>query len=123
MSDNSDSEYGDAETDWLANCRQGYGFGYTKAGALRMMAAYGETIDNEIMVSLVEHVGDATVSMSGWEVETFVSGEEITIPADEWNDLVNTARQAQNAVRTATTAAKQDCTFEKTDSGLVNRVE
>jgi hypothetical protein len=123
MDDDTDSEYGDAETDWLANCRQGYGFGFTEDGALRTLAGYGDTIDNEIMVSLVEHVGDATVSMTGWEVETFVSGKEVTIPADQWNALVDAAIDSHVAAEAALGAAEQDCTFEKSDTGLVNRVE
>lgn len=88
-------------TDWLANCYQGYGFGYTKEQALLAMAGHADQTDEPVVVSLVEHKGDATVSMTGWEVEEYVDGKQVEIPADEFNRLVDAAFEAEIAADAA----------------------
>jgi hypothetical protein len=88
-------------TDWLANCYQGYGFGYTKEQALLAMAGHADQTECPVTVSLVEHKGNATVRMTGWEVEEYVDGEQVEIPSDEFNRLVDAALEAEIAADAA----------------------
>lgn len=72
---------------WLANSAHAYGFGYTKEQALIWMAANAPEAKRDVEVQLVEHTGDASVSPSGFRVDTFVSGERVTIDAERFNAL------------------------------------
>jgi hypothetical protein len=106
MSDTDDSRDG-TETDWLANSGYGYGFGYTKEQALAAMMAHIKPVEEgTIRVSLVEHVGEAEVGMAGWDVEEFVDGEAVEIPAEEADRLRDAAIEETGAVEDALHAAE-----------------
>ena len=83
------------ETDWLAHTVDGFGYGYTKRQALLAVAPYLDDHD-ELEVDLIEHVGGATTGLMGWEVETFVSGERITIDRHDIACLREVANTADN---------------------------
>lgn len=102
------TDYDATETDWLANSSHAYGFGYTKEQALYSMLAHMDRIpDRPLQVDLVEHVGDATVSMSGWRVEEFVSGERVEIPEREWKSARDDAIEANAGVSDSLDKAEQ----------------
>ena len=92
----TDHTYDGVETDWLANSTYGYGFGYTREQALHGMLASIRSVDTDTRVHLVEHVGTATVGMTGWEVEEFVSGEVVEIE----QEVLEAARQKAAAAST-----------------------
>jgi len=90
MSESSEERKG-YETDWVADCAYGYGYGYTKEQALEEMAKHVRSSDGEIEVVLIEHVGNVTTSLSGIEVDEFVSGEKVTLPSDDLEELKHLA--------------------------------
>lgn len=77
-----------SETDWLANSPYGFGYGYTKAQALREMAEFVRCDDGEeFTVDLFEHTGNVEMSMGSVRFKgEMVAHERLTIEADdEWN--------------------------------------
>lgn len=91
MSDDTTTDFEGHETDWLANSAQGYGYGYTKEQALTAMARFANERDDPLPVTLVEHVGSATLGMGRCEVEHFVSGERVEIDPDDLSELSDKA--------------------------------
>lgn len=101
--------------DWLANCVHGYGFGYTEAQALAAMAKNvpGET--GAVTVDLVEHHGNATIGPATWDVEEFVSGRRIEIPAERINELRDRAHELERATDAALVNAETVEEFEDSE--------
>jgi hypothetical protein len=91
----------DRFADWLANCVHGYGFGYTKEQALAAMAQNVPGDSGEITVSLVEHHGGASIGPTSWEVDEFVSGERVEIPAETLVELKSKVRETNIAAERA----------------------
>lgn len=91
--DADDGELDGVETDWVANCHLGYGFGYSKEQALAEMAGHAERLryledDQTVSVMLVEHVGNVTLTPGGFRaVEEFVSGERRDMPVEKLQAL------------------------------------
>jgi hypothetical protein len=87
MSDEETDEPKGYDTDWLANCPYGYGYGYTREQALAVMSEYvrcdeGDTFE----VDLFEHTGNVKQSAFNITFEgEVVSHERVTIEVDrEW---------------------------------------
>lgn len=95
MTENNE-EIDSVDTDWIANSYLGYGFGYTKEQALQAMAANVKPSSESVTVYLVEHIGNATMSMSGVDVDTFVSGEVIEVDPEDFQILREKAIEASN---------------------------
>lgn len=91
-----ETDYDGTDTDWLANCYLGYGFGYTKEQALQALAGSVTPSNKPIEVELIEHVGNAEMSPSGARVETFVSGELIEVGPEDFKRLQEAAICSQN---------------------------
>lgn len=71
-------------TEWLANSSTGYGWGRTQQDAINNMLAKMDPIPDrldKVIVDTVEHRGDASVGLTGWRVDQFVSGERLTFDA------------------------------------------
>ena len=99
-----------SETDWLASCSQCYGYGYTQEQAILAMLAHLDPRgpdDGPLQVDLIEHVGSAQHGLGGWEVDTFVSGVTIEIPADEVSNLPQRASDITHDVQIASDSAEQ----------------
>jgi hypothetical protein len=101
------SERDASETDYLAYHPRGYGYGYTAEQALAALAEHVGA-DGTVTVKVIEHVGDASTGPMGWEVEEFVSGETLEIPADEWAELSTAAMNASHAATAAVEAAEAE---------------
>lgn len=100
-------------TDWLANSVYGFGFGHTKEQALQAMAQYCHPNDAEtVQVDLVEHIGDASVGMGGWNVEEFISGERVEIDAETMRELSEVAIEANRQVEMALDSPESHETIE-----------
>lgn len=82
------------ETDWLANCVDGYGFGYTKSQALMEMMKNVSADRDELTVQLIEHKGSASMSPIGAHVEELVQEDSVTIEGDTLEDLQDIAIQS-----------------------------
>jgi hypothetical protein len=121
--DNDDSEYDSTETDWLAQCYQSYGVGYTKQQALQVAAAHSDPVDEPVKVALVEHVGGVTHSMFGWDAETFVSGEKVEIRPEAWEQLREAASETDSIGESTLAEADRLCSYQITDSEIIERVE
>ncbi|NPB73692.1 hypothetical protein G7L60_24465, partial [Shigella sonnei] len=64
----SDRDIPESETDWLANCAYGYGFGYTRSQALMEMMKHVHR-EEDLTVVLTEHRGDVFVGPTGARFE------------------------------------------------------
>lgn len=93
-------EYNSSETDWIANSIYGYGVGYTKEQALQAMFAACDP-EGYVTVTLIEHVGNATMGMGGVEVDEFVSGERVEIPETFVEELKRKALESKLTAETA----------------------
>lgn len=118
-----ESEYDGSETDWLANCYQSYGFGHTKEQALLAAASHGDPTDEPVTVSLVEHVGEASVRMSGFRVEEFVQGETVEIDPEAWEELREVAIDATVTVESTLEHADRTEEYVEDDDGMLQKVE
>jgi len=94
-------------TDWLANTSSAYGFGHTKDQALVAVAARLDSVDGDLAVDLVEHVGEASVSPGRWSVEEFVSGQRVEIPQERAERLLSVAQEAEIAADGALGEARE----------------
>lgn len=102
----TDEDHSAAKTDWLAHTIDGYGYGYTKKQALLAVAPYIDDRD-KTKVEFIEHAGDARTGLFGWEVDTFVSGERITLDRENVAALREAANRSQNlAERVLDTAGR-----------------
>lgn len=83
-------------TDWLAHCVDGYGYGYTKEQAILSVAPYFDIPTNvNKKIFLAEHVGNATTGMMGYEVDHLVYEEVIEIGPDMVEELQQKATRAK----------------------------
>ena len=103
----TEEEHGSHETDWLAHTVDGFGYGYTKRQALLAVAPYLDDHD-DLEVDLIEHVGGAQTGLMGWEVETFVSGERITLDTADIVRLRKVANTANNTVERILDTAERE---------------
>jgi len=86
------------DTDWLATCSDGYGYGYTKRQALLALAPFFDLpADDSKHVTLVEHVGEAESGLMGWEVDHLIKKEVIKLSEGQIEDLRHHAAKARTA--------------------------
>ena len=101
------------DTDWLATCADGYGYGYTKAQALLALAPNFELpADPETHVTLIEHVGNAETGLMGWQVDHLIRKEVVKLTEEQVEDLRHHGAKAKTAGYTALDAAEQVETYE-----------
>lgn len=103
MEDLDTDDVDGSETDFLANCSQGYGFGYTREQALAAMARNITTPSRHetVTVDLVEHVGECEIGPYGWGVETLAGAERVEIDGADLAELAEKATEAQHAAMAA----------------------
>lgn len=82
------------ETDWIANCSQGYGVGYTERQALKEMVAQCRDPETLGSVTLVEHVGEAKISPARVDIDGTVVQEKVI----DFSDAGETAKELREAV-------------------------
>ncbi len=94
-------------TDWLAHCVDGYGYGYTKEQAILAVAPHFNIPTNaNKKIFLAEHVGNATTGMMGYEVDHLVYEEVIELEPDMVEELQEKAMRAKLAGEKAADTAE-----------------
>jgi len=102
------------DTDWLAYCPDGYGYGYTEYQALLALAPYFDLPcdDGGKTVTLIEHIGNAETGLMGWEVDQLVRKKVIELDKDRVEELRHIGAKAKEAGRRAVDTAEVVATYE-----------